>query len=219
MMGVFDIDLAAKFRINPGKLQCSKNMLALFMGAISAILAGACIAPVVISALIFAARIGWYGFFVPMALGIGMALPWPIVGAGLSILPKPGKFMTALKYVFAIIIFAAGAYYAYLGIKLLPDEETSVTGDGFAALEAAKKESLRSGKPILIRFTASWCKNCHAMERTTLQDDEVKKYIDENYIQVTFPAEDPTKPKVKALLTEYEVPGFPAFVILQNSKK
>ncbi len=216
MMGVFDIDLAARFRINPGKLQCSKDLLALFMGAVSAILAGACVAPVVISALIFAARIGWYGFLIPMALGVGMALPWPIVGAGLSILPKPGRFMTALKYVFAIIIFAAGAYYAYLGIKLLPDEETAAAGDGFTALEAAKKESLQSGKPILVRFTASWCKNCHAMERTTLQDEEVKKYIDEHYIMVTFPAEDPTEPKVKALLTEYGVPGFPAFVVLRK---
>ena len=219
MAGVFDIDLASRFRMNPGKLKFSKDMLALFMGAISAILAGACVAPVVISVLLFAARIGWYGCFVPLALGVGMALPWPIVGAGLSILPKPGKFMVALKYVFAVIIFAAGVYYAYTGIKLMNAGSSSENTDGITALEKAKAESLESGKPVLVRFTASWCKNCHAMERTTLQDAGVKKYIDDNFIMVTFPAEDPTRPEIKAILEEYEIPGFPAFVILQSSDR
>ncbi len=215
MAGVFNIDLRSKFNFNVTQLNLSRDAAALVMGAVSALLAGACVAPVVISVLIFAANGNWYSCFVPFALGIGMALPWPLAGAGLSVLPKPGKFMVVMKYVFALIIFGAAGYYTYLGIKLLPDDEISRTQDGFAALEAAQVESRASGKPVLVKFTASWCKNCHAMDKTTLSDPEVKEYIAENFIYVTFPAEDPSQPEVAALLEKYGVPGFPAFVILK----
>ena len=216
MAGVFNLDPGSRFRVNPAKLNFTKDMTALFMGGVSALLAGACVAPVVISVLIFAAGAGWYGCFVPFALGIGMALPWPLAGAGLSVLPKPGKFMVVLKYIFAIIIFGAAVYYTVLGIKLLPENNLQTELDGFAALEAAKIQSRETGKPILVKFTASWCKNCHAMDKTVLQDKEVGKYIKDNFIMVTFPAEDPAEPKVAALLKEYDIPGFPAFVILDK---
>ena len=215
MAGVFNLDLNARFRLNVAQLNLSRDAAALLMGAVSALLAGACVAPVVISVLIFAANGSWYGCLVPFALGIGMALPWPLAGAGLSVLPKPGKFMVVFKYIFAVIIFAAAGYYTYLGIKLLPNDETAQTQDGFAALEAARQESALTGKPVLVKFTASWCKNCHAMDRGVLSDPEVREYIDENFIYVTFPAENPDEPAIAALLAEYEIPGFPAFVILQ----
>ncbi|MBR2625374.1 MAG: thioredoxin family protein [Lentisphaeria bacterium] len=215
MAGVFNIDLA-KYRFNPAGMNFSRDMTALFMGGISALLAGACVAPVVISVLLFAAKANWYGAFVPLALGIGMGLPWPLAGAGLSILPKPGKFMVVMKYIFALIIFAAAIYYTVLGVKLLPAGDAAAQIDGFAALEAAKAESLRTGKPVLVKFTASWCKNCHAMEKTTLRDPEVSDFIKENFIMTTFPAENPEEPGIAKLLKEYDIPGFPALVILKN---
>ncbi len=216
MAGVFNLDPGSKFRVNPAKLKLSKDMTALVMGGVSALLAGACVAPVVISVLIFAAGSGWYGCFVPFALGVGMALPWPFAGAGLAVLPKPGKFMVVLKYVFAVIIFGAAVYYAVLGYRLLPDDgkETSEIS-GFTALAEAEKKSAETGMPVLVKFTASWCKNCHAMDKTVLKDPEVANYIKENFIMVNFPAEDPSQPEIAALLKKYDIPGFPAFVILK----
>ena len=216
MAGVFNLDPGSKVRVNPAKLKLSKDMTALVMGGVSALLAGACVAPVAISVLIFAASNGWYGCFVPFALGIGMALPWPFAGAGLSILPKPGKFMVVLKYVFAVIIFGAAVYYAVLGYRLLPGNGTETTEiSGFTALAEAEKKSAETGTPVLVKFTASWCKNCHAMDKTVLKDPEVANYIKENFIMVNFPAEDPSQPEIASLLKKYDIPGFPAFVILK----
>ena len=216
MAGVFNLDPGSKFRVNPAKLKLSKDMTALVMGGVSALLAGACVAPVVISVLIFAAGSGWYGCFVPFALGVGMALPWPFAGAGLAVLPKPGKFMVVLKYVFAVIIFGAAVYYAVLGYRLLPGNGTETTEiSGFTALAEAEKKSAETGMPVLVKFTASWCKNCHAMDKTVLKDPEVANYIKENFIMVNFPAEDPSQPEIAALLKKYDIPGFPAFVILK----
>ena len=215
MAGVFALDPASKFHISPGKLKVSMDLTALLMGGVSALLAGACVAPVVISVLLFAAGTGWYGCFVPFALGIGMALPWPFAGAGLAVLPKPGRFMVVIKYLFAVIIFGAAVYYTVLGIKLLPDDGVPAAVDGFEAFEAAQIESEETGKPILVKFTASWCKNCHAMEKTTLKDPETAKFIKDNFIMVTFPAEDPGEPETAALLKHYGIPGFPAFIIVK----
>ena len=164
MMGVFNVDLSSRFHLNPKQLNLSGDMTALFMGALSALLAGACVAPVVISVLIFAAGNPVYGWLAPLLLGIGMALPWPLAGAGLSVLPKPGKYMVHLKHIFALIIFLAAAYYMHTGFKLLPRNEAEFQVDGIAALQAAGINSRRTGKPVLVKFTASWCKNCHAME-------------------------------------------------------
>ncbi|MBQ9786933.1 MAG: thioredoxin family protein [Lentisphaeria bacterium] len=216
MSGVFNFDLRSKFRLNPAKMNLSKDLTALVMGGVSALLAGACVAPVVISVLIFAAGAGWYGCFIPFALGIGMALPWPFAGAGLSVLPKPGKFMVVLKYLFALIIFGAAVYYIILGVKLLPTDDMAAQLDGFAAVESAKLRSEKSGKPVLVRFTASWCKNCHAMEKNTLRDPEVADYLKENFETALFPAENPEEPEIAALLKKWDIPGFPAFVILEK---
>ncbi len=216
MAGVFNIDPSSKVRVNASQLKLPAGLTALVMGGVSALLAGACVAPVVISVLLYAASAGWYGCIVPFALGIGMALPWPLAGAGLSVLPKPGKFMVVLKYIFALIIFAAAVWYTVLGIKLLPDNSgQDIPKDGFAALAAAEAESEKTGKNILVKFTASWCKNCHAMDKEVLKDPEVAEYIRKNFILAVFPAEDPKEPKIAALLEKYGIPGFPAFVILK----
>ena len=53
------------------------------------------------------------------------------------------------------------------------------------------------------------------MDKTVLKDPEVANYIKENFIMVNFPAEDPSQPEIAALLKKYDIPGFPAFVILK----
>ena len=181
-------------------------------------------APVVISVLIFVVREynsgNHWALFLPFLLGIGMALPWPLAGLGLSVLPKPGKFMVVVKYLLAAVVAFMGIYYAVIGFRLLKNRQSSgenLSSDGFAALKTASEKSQQNGKPILVKFGASWCKNCHAMEKTTLKDPEVVRIMDENFNVVYFPAEDPNEPEIKALLTAWNIPGFPAYVIVKNA--
>jgi len=44
------------------------------------------------------------GLVLPFCLGLGMALPWPLAGGGLSMLPKPGAWMNKVKYGFGVVI-------------------------------------------------------------------------------------------------------------------
>ncbi len=42
-----------------------------------------------------------------------MALPSPVAGAGLSFLPKPGKWMERVKYAIAVFILGFAGYYGF----------------------------------------------------------------------------------------------------------
>ena len=225
MAGIFNFNFGSSRRIDLRKLQGNTLLAPFAMGAVAALLAGACVAPVVISVLVLTGREyssgnGW-SLLLPFLLGIGMALPWPFAGWGLSVLPRPGKFMLAIKYLLTAAVAGLGIYYLLIGWSLaqkrdLPAPGVNQPSDGFAALAAAGVKSRQENKAILIKFGASWCKNCHAMEREVLSDPEVSAFISKNFIPVDFPAENPEEPAIKALLKKWNIPGFPAFAIVET---
>ena len=216
MSGLFDLDLSRFARFSPGKLPGSREAAAFFMGIVSALLAGACVAPVAAGVMIFAAGLYAQGNmlapFMGLLLGIGMGLPWPFAAAGLAVLPKPGRFMLTVKYVFAGVILLGAVYYAYLGFSLLPGKFSPQAE--LVKLEEAGARAHAAKKRLVVDFWATWCKNCTAMKRTVFKDPEVLKALGK-YEFVEFQAEKPGDPLIAPLLKQWKVPGFPAFVILE----
>lgn len=204
-------------------------VVALSMGAMAALLAGACVAPVVISVLLLAAH--FYstgviaGLLLPFLLGLGMALPWPFAGAGLSFLPKPGKWMKWVKYSFGILILLFAGYYGLEGFKVFrSDSELRVQRQGTqgqnpaqggsdALLAAGLQRAKAQGKPLLIDFAASWCKNCLAMDSTVFPTPEVKQHLSE-FVVVRYEAEKPNESPAREVLNQFGVMGLPTYVVL-----
>src|SRR5256886_4471841 len=93
-------------------------LLAFSMGAVAALLAGACVAPVVIQVVLFSSNLYAAGTTIalalPFILGIGMAGAWPVAGAGLWLLPKPGVLLVRVKQALGGLIFRYALYYGYL---------------------------------------------------------------------------------------------------------
>jgi thiol:disulfide interchange protein DsbD len=203
-------------------------LLAFGMGTVAALLAGACVAPVVIQVVVFAADRYAAGataaLVLPFVLGLGMAAPWPVAGAGISALPRPGAWMVRVKQAIGVFILATAAYYgytAYQGFDNLRVDPASVSAsvqeqieagwypDLMTGLEAAQRE----GKPVLVDFWATWCKNCLVMDRTTLVDPAVVAALD-GYVKIKVQAEDPEASPVRELLQRLRAPGLPAYAVL-----
>ncbi len=222
LMDVFYIDFS-KRRAGAVKRSENRFLQALFpfvMGAVSAALAGACVAPILIAVLLLTvdltAKGVWIAAGLPFVLGLGMALPWPFAGAGLKVLPKPGAWMKKVNKLFGLLVFAFAAWYGYLAYT------------GFAGRGTAAPASERAGvvnlatpadfkltdykRPVLVDCWATWCKNCTAMERETLRDPEVVKAL-ENFTVVRLQAEDIKA--LKALDGFNAVKGLPAFLIFE----
>src|SRR5256885_9722913 len=126
MFDVITIDFSrfsSGFRV--GEQSRGTFVVAFVMGAVAALLAGACVAPVVIQVVLFSSNLYAKGTTIalalPFCLGIGMAIPWPIAGAGLAALPKPGLWMVRVKQAFGVFILATASYYGYEAVSIFPD--------------------------------------------------------------------------------------------------
>lgn len=232
MFGVFNLDFSRFQTAASGKrTQGRGQFLAAFaMGGLSALLAGACVAPAVVSVLLISVKLCDGGvciwLLLPFMLGVGMGLPWPFLGAGLSFLPKPGRWMSFVKYAFGVFILGFAVYQGVLAFKLYKD---SLPADA-AIAKTLKKESMASGwtdslsdglalaaavgKPVLVDLWAEWCKNCLAMDNSTLRDPEVTRRL-EGYVKVKFDATDQEDPEVAAVQKYFSSLGLPTFAVLK----
>ncbi len=229
MFDVWQLDFS-RFRKTSGIAGRARLPAILVMGGISALLAGACVAPVLIAVLalsgsLYAKGVG-LALALPFLLGLGMALPWPLVAAGLAVLPKPGAWMEKVKKAFGVLILLLALYYAWNAVSALrapaPAGDSAQTESPFRrfdfgadapdAFAALLREAAAGGKPVLIDFGAHWCKVCKLMDATTLRDPAVVAKLGDVFpIQIL--ADEPNRPPARDLLAPFAVQGYPTFLL------
>lgn len=232
MFDVFEIDFS-KYSANVGTGSSRGSvMLAFTMGGVAALLAGACVAPVVIQVVLFSTNLYATGtsaaLALPFVLGLGMAAPWPVAGAGIAALPKPGAWMVRVKQGFGVIILLTAGYYAYTAYGIFRDRSVDPAQVSSSVNELVKEgwhadlaEGLavaqREGKPVLIDMWATWCKNCLTMDKTTLVDPSVKAALD-GFVKIKFQAETPDESPAREVMQRFGAVGLPTYVVLTPKK-
>ena len=213
LFDVFMIDFTRFSGPGGGK----KGAFAAFVaGAVSAVLAGACVAPVLLAVLLLTAdgvaTGAWWTLCRPFVLGLGMAAPWPIAGAGLSFLPRPGAWMTWVKKAFGVLVLLFAAHYAWVAVKpFLPAE--GLDGADLPAIEAAIAEARAQGRPVLLDFWGTACKACDEMERETFPDAavqaELKRFA---LLKVRMDLSDRA---IRPTQERFAIKGLPTYVVIE----
>ena len=226
MSEVFFIDFTKYRRRVTGGGSKIRGLGGVFLlGVGAAVLAGACVEPILLATLVLTAK--WFAagkvwaIGLPFVLGLGMGLPWPFAAAGLSVLPKPGAWMRWVNRVFALVFFGMAAWYGWLAwTGFSTENEVRVeTSDVLTATpetwEKVFAEAKASDRPVFVDVWASWCKNCLAMEKTTFRDPEVVKEL-ANYTVVRLQAEDLSEFLKLKDFKDLGIKGIPAFVVFKG---
>lgn len=212
MFDVFNLDFS-RFRGKVGFASKGAGVASLVaMGALAAVLAGACTAPVLAAALVYTSDAVASGnrlaIAVPFALGIGMAAPWPLLGAGISALPKPGAWMAWVKRAMGLFLVVLAIYYC----KTAWDSFSGSASSESVPPEAAEKMFAESTKPVFVKVGAPWCKNCTAMDRSVLREEEVVAAL-ADFTVIKIKINDFAELANYGFLAPLKITGLPAYVV------
>jgi thiol:disulfide interchange protein DsbD len=79
--------------------------------------------------------------------------------------------------------------------------------------KAAVQQSLASGKPLLIDFSAEWCAACKELDVHTWTDPVVAKEVSDRFVALKIDATDETE-EINQLTSKYGVPGLPTVLMM-----
>lgn len=188
-------------------------------GLLAVLIASPCTAP------FMGAALGWvltskhsplvyYPVF--LALGLGYALPF--FAAGIyphllrKILPKPGKWMLALKRLFAIPMFVTALWLLWVW------RGESNRFELWQPYELQKvAEQAAAGHKILLNFTAKWCITCLVNEQNVFADAEFAQMAKEHNLLLFKADWSNHNPEVTAALAEYGRGSIPLYVFYDGS--
>jgi thiol:disulfide interchange protein DsbD len=119
MFGAFSLGLPGAWQTRLSRIGGQGCGGAFLMGAVSGLLASACVGPALIFILVLIAERGsaLQGALLLFVYSLGFALPYVAIGATAARLPKPGAWMDVIKNIGGLILLAVSIYYA---AKVIP---------------------------------------------------------------------------------------------------
>ena len=190
-----------------------------------ALLAGACVAPVMLGTLVAAVSLqsegNALGFALPFVLGAGCGAPWVFLGAGLARwMPRPGAWMRWVERLFGLLLLALAIHYAALALPRLAGTQRAAGETGGISWRtdpgSAAAEARETGRPLFVYAWATWCRSCGAMSRGTFRDP-VAVAATEGFVPLKVQCENPDDPAVTELFDALgfdTVRGLPALAVL-----
>jgi len=199
---------------------------AIILGCFSALVVTPCITPPLVGALAYISqsRDAVLGGLALFCLGLGMGLPLIIIGTfGTQFLPKTGKWMNYIKYLFGILLLLVAASLLWRLFPMTSSETSSSTmqtvNENTLSFEKistlpALQLALQKNKYTVVYFTADWCISCQILKKTTFADTNVLKAAQQWQRLEVDMTHDTTENS--ALLKHYQVFAPPTLLFFDN---
>lgn len=195
---------------------------AFVMGLSVGIIAAPCIGPVILALLLHVSQLAnpWLGFGLFFVMGIGMGLPYLVLGVAahrMAWWPKAGNWLVWTKRLLGVALLALAFYYVQ---PLLPKRtagqhaaRSAVAWQPYTtqALEAA----IRDGRPAMVDVYADWCIPCVELEHTTFRNREVAQRL-QGVVTLRIDATRDIEPQAQALLDRHRVFGVPTVLLFDR---
>jgi thioredoxin-related protein len=101
-------------------------------------------------------------------------------------------------------------------------DTTKVT---WLAYDEGLKLAKKTGKHIIVDFTAKWCGYCKKMEKDVFSDPEIIKFMNTNFVSIKVDGDSPKELDIDGYKiseqnlarVEYRVTGYPTFWFLKSN--
>ena len=194
---------------------------AVAMGLVVGVVAAPCIGPFVLGLMLFVSQSAnpAMGFLLFFVLGLGMGLPYLLLGMAahrVSHLPKAGMWMVWVKRVFGVMLVALTLFILkpLLPAWMKPQAVSSVAWAPYtdAALTRAKQEQ----RVAIVDVYADWCLPCVEMDHVTFRHPDVVRALSE----VTTLRIDVTRgvsPEAEGLVERFHIFGVPTVLMFDRT--
>src|SRR6266403_4752552 len=207
-----------------------------FTGVLTTLVATPCTAPFMAAAVGAALTQSPVVALVIFAgLGVGLSLPYLLLSFApwtRRALPKPGAWMDTLKQVFAFPMYASAAWLLWVlaqqtsslglgaaltGVILIAFSgwayQKSKSSGRTARLTALAAEITAAGRPLLINFTASWCRTCLVNERNAFSDAAVQAVFRDKGVTLMKGDWTNRDPAITKALSAFGRAGVPLYLV------
>lgn len=229
MLGLFEIQAPAFIRNKMQNTKATSGYIgAFFSGLVAGVIAGPCVGPVLVSILAIVAQNQnqVLGFFLLMTFALGFGQLFLILGTFshlIKFLPKSGRWMNGIKYIFGLMLIGASLYFSWPVLQryVFTHKEVqnthSLPWQNYS--EELVKKAQQDQRPIIIDFWADWCGACIELEQKSFSHSDVKQFLQtRNFLLLKFDATLDSE-DLDALKRKYKIVGLPHIVFYNSQGK